>query len=177
MPLKKSYPPMNAQQQSLATENMPLAYWVIGRYFSAVPRTIREDAELEAIWALCEAAQRYDPDYRVRGQPVRFSTFATWWVWGRVKAFLARHSSIPARQWEDSMDFALSCRETAPIAEQEDQLTPLLARLSRRERIAIDLRYGHDATFAVIGQALRITRERSRQITRDALERMRRHHA
>jgi RNA polymerase primary sigma factor len=67
--------------------------------------------------------------------------------------------------------------EDGPRDERSAVLPVLLARLSERERRVVELRHGlgglHPRTLAEVGGQLRLSRERVRQIERDALARLR----
>ena len=95
-------------------------------------------------------------------------------------------ASLDAPVTEDSVfgDFlpdtgALS--PEAPLLEKESlrRLRRALESLGERERLVLGLRYGivnaREHTLAEIGQRLGVSRERARQIEKEALQQLRRH--
>ena len=86
---------------------------------------------------------------------------------------------------DDDREFGdfIKDEETPPPLERvssqflREELEQVLATLSAREAKVISLRYGlqddQSLTLAEIGQKLRLTRERRRQIERQALQRLR----
>jgi RNA polymerase primary sigma factor len=66
--------------------------------------------------------------------------------------------------------------ETVHVSLREENLRTIIDQLPERERLVISLRYGLDSgspiTLSEIGRRLNVTRERVRQIERDALRRL-----
>lgn len=82
----RTYPPLSRHRRRLAElhyrRGLPFA--VVNRKFYGYVKMFGDDLNQVAAVALCEAAQRYDPKYRVDGKRVKFVTFAWRWIWGRV---------------------------------------------------------------------------------------------
>jgi RNA polymerase sigma factor (sigma-70 family) len=132
-----------------------------------------EDADLEqegwiGFW---QAIKRYDPQ---RG--ARFSTFAWLVIRHRIWTIVQRDSK--AERWMESdgpyADVTGAQQSTDwENAQIREALEEGLAELSERERQVMLLRHGWDGcpsrTFAEIGQALGMTRQRAHQIHNEAL--------
>lgn len=85
---------MTKTQEGLVQDNISLVYKISSGFH--VPSQDREDLIQEAFFALCLAAQRFDP---TRGD--KFVTYAYSYISGRCKYFVSRNSLIkPARSKE-----------------------------------------------------------------------------
>jgi RNA polymerase primary sigma factor len=144
---------------------------------------------------LIEAARRFDPS-----RSVKFVAYAAWWVrQSMLNALSGRKGglSLPvfsaflpgvagdvpwtpiaapdAAQW----DLGETRAETAMVRETDfEELTSALRDLSRKELQVLRLRFGLDTdqplTLQQIGDRLRLSRERVRQIESGAKEKLRR---
>ena len=132
-----------------------------------------EDADLEQEgWiGLWRAIKRYDPEHGVR-----FSTFAWLVIRNRIWTAVARASRL--ERWQESGGPYTDATGVQLKIDWEDTqiheaLKEGLAELSERECQVMLLRCGWDGcpprTFAEIGQALGLTRQRVHQIHNEAL--------
>jgi len=131
----------------------------------------------EGVNALTDAVERYDPN---RG--VKFITFATHWIKGRLKDFIKRYvrrrkHETPSKREIDTDENIVS-KIDRYIAHKENPETgmmnavmvkELLKRLPRKEAEIIRMHWLEGKTFKEIGDKLGMTYARAEQIEKKAL--------
>lgn len=129
----------------------------------------------EVISTLIGAVEKFDFS---RGY--RFSTYATQSIHRRLYRILTQRHKQRTRfvnNSEESVSASLSAQEglsTHQTLEQLTQLYSLIGQLDRRERLIIEARFGLHSlgkkqTFVEIGERLKISKERVRQLAERAL--------
>ncbi len=160
----------------------------VGRYLRRCPWHLpyREDLEAEGWLALYLAIPRYDP---ARG--MRLSSYLIRWAYYAIASHGDSRACRPTAAGPLDDDDQVAAPEppadAAELAEAAGLLGPLLDRLGPRERAVVRLWYGLDPVpglegapartaarpSALIARHLGLSRERVRQIHRDALARLR----
>lgn len=168
--------PLTPTEQALVAANTGLAYSIVRKRFPSSP--FHDDLIQEALLGIMEAARRFDPE---RG--CRFSTYATW----RIRAKLSEHHrrrrvrlKVDGASSFDDPDGPLEPIDPNAVqpfevaADQEafeldaDRLHNALAGLQPRERDIL-WRRARGETLKMIGDYLRISKERVRQLESRAL--------
>ena len=153
--------------------NIGLAIKMAMPYFDRLHYYPNQDIMQQAIFGLYEASKRFDPN---RG--VAFSTYATPYIKGyirqvgRTKAEKLYNKAY--RLTKGGLGHLLCYSKNI---DDEDQLEFLIKCLDNREKQIIKFRFGLDgsATYSLeeIGNKIRLSRERVRQIEQIALKKMR----
>jgi RNA polymerase primary sigma factor len=183
-------------RNEMVEANLGLVHSVARGYSSlGVPY---EDLVQEGTIGLMRAVERFDDS---RG--VKFSTYAVWWIRSRIVKALgqARTIRVPPRAdlrgaarvtasldeqiGEDGSLLADLVADPDPVdpveeldrQETREQVSWMLELLPERHRVVVARRYGlageEAQTHARIGAALGVGEERSRQLEREALHRLR----
>lgn len=157
----------------------------VARYLRRRPwhAPYREDLESEGWLAVYLAIPRYDPD-----QGMRLSSYLIRWAYYALLDHGDTRACRPAGTDPlEDLPAAGPAGDPLELAEESGLLARLLGRLDERERTIVRLWYGFDAIpglaeapirtanrpSALIARHLGLTRERVRQIHRDALARLR----
>jgi RNA polymerase primary sigma factor len=179
----------------LVERNVGLAASVARRY--SVRGSDREDLLQVACLGLLRAAEKFEPE---RG--FKFSTCATWWVRqalsravqdsGLIRAPAGRprrrvaslDAVLPGHEPDDHLaprlvdDRGPTAFDAAAAALLREGTQDVLGTLPPREREVLRLRFGLGGTGGLtleeVGQLLRVSRERVRQLEQRALARLRR---
>lgn len=167
--------PLTAGQQQLVMDNGGLIGWGLRRYARTAPEFWLEDLKSAAEDGLIRAAQKYDP---AKG---RFSTYAVLWIrqriWQRIKELSQVRPQwsaqlealgdldLPSRYRDPPDHRSLDPERAASIAERLEQCRRVCPRLYWK---ILDQRYRLGLTLQVIGDELRLTKERVRQIQKKA---------
>jgi RNA polymerase sigma factor (sigma-70 family) len=167
------------ERNELFIANMPLAYWTLGHLLERHPtlrarllrRYQREDLEQVALMALLKACASLDPN---RG------TLAT-----LLATTLRRDLLSAARQSDYRLPLAaLTEKSEVYLASPTPNITLSdleavalsLAQLDPRSRLVVRRRFGFDGgrewKLEEVARALRITKDRVRQLERQALQRL-----
>lgn len=188
-------PAQRARAAALVEENKAFAAWMVFRVLGLRGDSAEfDDAFQEALWAMWDAAVRFDP---TRG--FKFVTYAYRAILNR----LARHAELSIRygfvsvgdskangdrrRLADkplSLDAPTSAengpyRELMPgrepdpaevVSDDRDQLRAALAKLPARERYVLLARYWGDSTLAQVADRLGVCKERVRQIEERAMD-------
>lgn len=155
---------------------------VAGRHVTAclMAGYTEEEVEAATLDGLCRAAMKLNPAVS------RFSTYAAWWVKGRLSDLLRRHPAVrPAKAgvrvvaddgtfpgdtpWlETFAGRAADPADAAGAAERAARVRAAVAALPARLRRVLTLRFGLDGrgerSLAQVGADLGVTKERSRQL-------------
>ena len=150
---------LTAKQQDLVVKWAPWARQLAAK---VAPYFSREERESQAYLGLCLAARRFNPD---RGY--HFTTYAYRFVSGRV---LDLHRFPLCLDMELLGEWDVNVRDPGPVLEPCDMLTfaDLVKTLPPRSRKILELRMS-GCTYQEIGSALKLTRERIRQLIDAAL--------
>jgi RNA polymerase sigma factor (sigma-70 family) len=105
--------------------------------------------------------------WRHRSQ--RRGAFATWFI-----TIACREARRPHRRWPAIPIFWQGPRSSPDAPGRNDALDRALARLPRRQRTAISLRYGSDLTILDVAGALGISEPAAKQLLARARESLRR---
>lgn len=154
--------PMSEGARALAEQWQHLPAYVVRRM--GLRGELREEALCEGVWALCEAARRFDP---ARG--VKPSTYLYKWIWGVVRRHLDNRSRRIGAEHAAAREEVVVPRWCA--VEQADLIESTLRSLHPRERKVVELTMdGH--TRRGIGRILGISAQRVRQLLTRARERL-----
>lgn len=198
-PRRKTFPPLTAAQQALAIQYRPMAHLMQRRRFGQLAVYLGQD-EID-LWVdlfLCEAAQRYDPDFLSpkTGKPCYFSTFMCRWVNCRLLTLANNHSgdpfsamllssameSHPGEGNHDPLAQAAHSREpTDAMVDECDrksglirQLDSLLGELTDRQRFVLQARHGiidgREWTYREIAAAIGVSKARTQQVEFQAMD-------
>jgi RNA polymerase sigma factor (sigma-70 family) len=105
--------------------------------------------------------------WRHRAQ--RRGTFAPWFI-----AIAYRETRRPHRRWLVVPAFWQGSRASLDLEDRSDDLDFALARLPRRQRAAVSLRYGSDLTILDVAGALGISEPAAKQLLARARDSLRR---
>lgn len=105
--------------------------------------------------------------WRHRAQ--RRGAFAPWFI-----AIAYRETRRPHRRWVVVPAFWQGSRSSLDVEDRSDDLDLALARLPRRQRAAVSLRYGSDLTILDVARALAISEPAAKQLLARARESLRR---
>lgn len=182
--------PLTPAQQQLVEDNRPLAYWIVRQYFARASKAVKQDLVLEALSALCESAQRYDPD---NDAGAKFITYATRFIWGRCMTHIKRHvngdkskhGEVDRRPlavrvpWSDEYAKDLATTEVVDEDgwENRERVAELLSRLPQRDQWMVRCLYGIGTGFGPMQRCqvawlFGVSGERVRQIVERAVSRM-----
>lgn len=186
--------PLTPEQSTLAADNQGLVWRV-------ALKLQNHGVELDDLvgwgqFGLLHACRRYDPK-----QGVRFSTYATWCIRGRILRALAEQSRtirVPAGQqtkanrgkWGAYQALAeadlgtplceLAIQREGPdpleASEDDERITDLLGYLKPRAAQILRLRFGligEQQTLEQVGARFGIHKERVRQVQNEALKHLR----
>jgi RNA polymerase sigma factor (sigma-70 family) len=167
-----------AERAALVQGAKGLAVWLGAKFARCLGRPAeREEWVSEALEWLAKASRRYDP---ARG--TAFASYAGEVVRNglqqRLTLELRRRRRVRPRPLAGALADRLCDPRPAPpeLLERAELLALLPAavlRLPERERLVITLRYWHGARLGEVGRRLGRTRERARQLQREALEMLR----
>ncbi len=176
---KAPRPPLRGakKRNALAEANLPLAHWWAARRAGDARRLDDDDARQVASLGLLRAAELYDP-----ASGYKFTTYAGYWI----RQFLMRAGRYApvvrckAKKGRPPTCFRLDPDRHDPVApegpcpSEVDEVCDALRFLGPRLRHVIELRFLEGWTLEEIGQELGVTRERVRQLERQALDKLRR---
>ena len=152
-------------KERLITGNLPMVSKMIERFH--VPPRLMDDAFSEGVFGLIRAVEDYDPD-DARG--ACFGTVAYWWVMHHIQQFLRRE--IRHHEREMTVGFGVDIEVEHDFPTSEENHLPLLAQLSRRERMAMESVIGN-VTMIQIAVEMGVTKQRVQQIKAKAIDKLR----
>jgi RNA polymerase sigma factor (sigma-70 family) len=144
--------------------NMPLVFKMITS-FHVSPMLI-DDAFEEGVIGLMHAIEVYDPDHE---SGAGFSTIAYWWVMHYVQQLLRRE--IRHQERETTVDHKIEVEYEHNFSTDVD-MTPLLGKLSRRERKAMENVTGN-VKMCDLASEMGISKQRVQQIKAKAIDKLR----
>ena len=169
----------NRLHDHIVKANMRLVISVAKKFVD--PRNTFDDLFSEGVVALLRAVEKFDVE---RG--FRFSTYATTAIRHQIyrwKTRDGRRQKEFATNADESLGAAQFSSDEAVMRDSatsriNEVLENMLSRLDARERLLISGRFGLDssgvkATFASLGEQLKISKERARQITERAVNKLR----
>lgn len=169
----------------VAESNVRLAYHTANKFhrYRRLPRWMDRDAMVAAACeALVRAAWQWSPDYRARGNPVRFSTYAHRAIWSAMERWreveLRRGLvAVPAAVAVIASDFVGEVGGEYDAPPPDCPLAAYGRKLTAVERRALTLLYGFDGNgsrvLREVGEHLGVSAERVRQIKDSAVAKMR----
>lgn len=125
----------------------------LGRRFEA------EEVFQSTFMKLHQSRRLYDPNFR----------FAPW-LFTITQSVLKDHFRKTKRNLEDSVGDGL---DELPARVFDNSQSPDLENLDERQRIAVELRYGHDLSFDEIAEKLQTTSPNVRQLISRAIKKIR----
>jgi RNA polymerase sigma factor (sigma-70 family) len=186
-----------AEREALVRQWGGLPAWVVDRWYTAgLMAAHRDDLVAEGAVGLVIASKRYRP--HLGGEARTFNTFAVHWVRQRVRRYVERRLHLipvpkgrpgrPPRLAPDvlSTDFwrgkGNSTDATQPATDPRDAdaarharelVGPALRFLTAKQKEVVRRRFWLGQTLEETGRAVGLTRERVRQVEKDALTRLR----
>lgn len=204
---RKQCPPLTESQRALVVDNLSLAYWTANRWKKRplAARTLTyldgDEVESAAVYGLCLAAQRYDPNYGVK-----FSTYAVTVMNDQINIAM-RHAcpiSVPvcvAKTSPEKRSEAITQRmakifesvQAGEMLTRNDRYHPQIdfpmGEIEGRDTVAmveawanetdklagqvVRLRFVEELGYKEIAERLGITRDRARSLVRVAMETVR----
>lgn len=160
----------HAARQELITRNMGLVWRVVRK---TVHPAEADDVAQECVFALVDAADKYDPS-----KGAAFSTWATWRIRGRVVDMARRRERFVARQHRAfelrDDDEAVEYDHVAAMVREDErrQLASMLLQLPKRERRVV-WSWACGVLGTRLGDKYGISASRAEQLRRRALDCMR----
>ena len=169
---------MTADRDALIEDNMGLAYFIACPFFTRFPSIPHDDIVSAALFGLTQAAMRYNP-----ASAHKFATFARATIRGTILSEIRRltHGGRSLKTFtEIDLDGAESLIDPAEAASRLDtqldarrQTASLTARLSRRSKLIIHMRFVEEKTIREISNRFRICEGTVSRIICEALDTMR----
>lgn len=156
----------------LVLANIRLAISVLRKYYT----TQREDVGAEAIAQLSVIVDRFDWNRKMYGRIVKFSTYATFGLQKRIIVALRKlykqDKIYQAEELPDCPGKEISEQEISH-ASNKHLVDTLMRFVTERERNIITAFYLKGTKLEDIGNSLKVTRERTRQILKRGMRRIR----
>ena len=153
-------------RDALITGNLPMVIRLIKSF--RVPKELQDDAFSEGVIGLMRAVEVYDPDHPSKSC---FATIAYYWIMQRIQRLLRRSFKHIQHETPIGIDIIVEIEHEFLVDSVDTE--PLLARLNRRERKALE-HVTMDSTLEILSGEMGISRERVRQIRNRALDKLRR---
>jgi RNA polymerase sigma factor (sigma-70 family) len=161
-------------RNTLIRSNLRLVLWIAEQFPNRYVRLSERISE--GNMALIRAAERFNPERRIR-----FGAYAAKAIRRRITHAIGVAVRIAKRErpLHEGRDLLIAPSVTDELETQET-LEPVItgvSRLSKRERLILDRRYGLNGndphTFEALGRHLHVTRQRARQLHNRALRKLR----
>lgn len=153
-------------REDLITGNLPMVVRMVQVF--RVPPMLHDEAFQEGVLGLMRAVDEYDPEHESRAC---FCTVAHYWVMHMVQQFMRKAVRRFQRETPIGIDITIEVEVEHDFTTDVDT-APLLARLSKRERKALE-QVTMNATLKDVAAELGVCKERVRQIRNMALEKLR----
>ncbi len=192
--LKAKNGDINAQNEIL-TANLRFVFNVANRYKGNGASI--SDLISEGNLGLIKAIQKFNPE-----KDVKFISYAVWWIRNSMQEFIKKRQislsfekdenslNAPIKNNDFSYDIEDECviKKDTVLSNEEDEnkkelhknqrkvVDQLLSNLSEREKMIIELYYGingEEKNLEEIGSLLGITKERTRQIKKKCIDKLR----
>ena len=166
------------ERDALVTDNLRLARFIANRFMAISEIVPRDDIESAALFGLIQAALRFDPE-----SGNKFSAFAWSTIRGVILTEIRRltHGGralhiMTEIDADKSGSLADSSETAARLEAQIDarrQTASLIARLSRRSKLIIHMRFVEEKPIGEIANRFNICEGRVSRIISEALDTMR----
>lgn len=153
-------------RDALITGNLPMVIRLIKSF--RVPRELHDDAFSEGVIGLMRAIEKYDPDHPSQAA---FASVAYYWIMQRIQFLLRRSFKHIQHETPIGIDIIVEIEHEFLVDNVDTE--PLLARLNRRERKALE-HVTMGVTLEFVAAEMGVSKERVRQIRNNALDKLRR---
>lgn len=175
----------------LVNQNAKIIFKIVNKfYFEATNSIDQEDLIQEGYIGLINAAKKYKPDIE---HPCKFITYAVYWIYQKINRFMkfkntnnetslnipvGDNSNTELQDFIKDVDYGFENVEEKLYLQQlrQELETVMYENNTLREREILKLHYGWNTdcmTFQEIGDLLRISKERTKQLSEKALRKLR----